>query len=120
MSIEPKAQPVKARVRQCWKCRALTVDDKPVGEVTCKCEQAEWEDLVPLPLDVQMFDPKTGWQNTYGRRVLNRLVADVEYLRTLRAEGAEQAAIKTCEEFGHEARAGLCERCGSRVARVIE
>ena len=116
---EPKTQTVTSAIRRCWKCGALNVDGKSVRQ-DCKCDTPEWEDLVPLPLDVATIDPKTGWRNVYAERVLKRLVADVEYLRTLRADGAEEAARKTCEEYGHDARAGLCERCGGRVARAVE
>ena len=116
---EPKAPEVQARVRQCRQCDALTLDDKGVGK-KCRCESSDWEDLIPLPLSIETIDPKSGWRNVYAERALRRLVADVEYLRRLPNDGAEQAAVATCEEFGHDSRAGLCERCGARVARPSE
>lgn len=52
----------------------------------------------------------------YVARVERRVVADAFFLGYARKTGdLDAAADQTCELFGHDARGGLCERCGCRV-----
>lgn len=69
---------------------------------------------------VGTVDPDTGYQNVYAQRVKARLVADSHYLLGQAKEGHAMASTATCKEYGHDARAGLCMRCGARVGREFE
>lgn len=51
----------------------------------------------------------------YARRAHNRLLADAFYLFRQRTVGHAQAAQMTCAKYGHDARAGRCDRCGLGV-----
>lgn len=66
------------------------------------------------------LDPITGVPAPYAARVLRRAIADLAYLAHLPVRGHDEAADVTCAEFGHDARAGWCDRCGRHVERVLE
>lgn len=116
---EQASEAPATELRSCRTCGALEIDGKPHAD-PCTCENPAWEALVPLPVDMPTKDPKTGQRNIYAERVLARLGADIDYLRTLAVTDGETAAYMTCEKHGHEARAGMCSRCGGRVARMAE
>lgn len=65
-------------------------------------------------------DIETGYPNIYAQRVKKRLVADAHYLLLQARVGHSKAAEETCEEYGHDARGGMCERCGARLGRSFE
>lgn len=66
-------------------------------------------------LNRQDFVDADGVVNEYAFRTALRSNADVFYLARWRVVGHDVAAQLTCDERGHEARAGLCERCGRGV-----
>lgn len=55
--------------------------------------------------------------NPYLERVKRRARADDFYLFWITAAGTEVGARMTCDAYGHDARAGICERCGTRGVR---
>lgn len=58
--------------------------------------------------------------NEYAKRVKQRHLADTTYLILAEQQGHEQAAYVTCMNFGHDAKAGFCQRCFARVGRDFE
>jgi hypothetical protein len=58
-------------------------------------------------------DPETGTPSAYAARVGRRMAADAFFMDALHRVGLERAAELACDNFGHDARGGLCERCGS-------
>lgn len=49
--------------------------------------------------------------NEYARRAHVRMLADAFYLARWRKRGHEVAAAETCARYGHDVRAGMCDRC---------
>lgn len=70
------------------------------------------------------LDPGTQIPVPYAGKVLERVTADLAYLAHLPVRGHEDAVLVTCRDFGHDVRAGLCDRCGRpvdpRLSREIE
>jgi hypothetical protein len=62
-----------------------------------------------------LFLNEQGQLNEVARRAWFRAQADLMYLSLWRQLGPNEAGARVCEEFGHEPRGGLCERCGQRV-----
>lgn len=58
--------------------------------------------------------------NAYARRIHARALADAFYLSVWRSMGPQAAGRATCARFGHDVRAGRCDRCGLGVAAVRE
>lgn len=58
------------------------------------------------------IDPELGYPNVYALRAHNRLLADAYYLARFAQLGHSVAASMTCERYGHDARGGMCDRCG--------
>lgn len=61
------------------------------------------------------FADEEGIVNEYAYRIALRSNADALYLSRWRMTGHEEAALEVCDEYGHEARAGICDRCGQPV-----
>lgn len=77
--------------------------------------------LRPVLADnLTVTDKVTGYPNEYAKRVRARLQADSAYLHLHAQHGHAAAATLVCEMFGHDARASMCNRCGSRVGRALD
>lgn len=103
----------------CEGCGATATENGFPLDNRCACEdeQPTLAPIVPAPLDATVLDPVEQMPNEYAKRVKARLAADVAYL-TLQAErGHGEAAPAVCERYGHDARSGLCMRCGGRLGR---
>lgn len=114
---EPREQ-----IYVCDGCGATAGEDGEYLDPMCKCGEAgaTWVPLIAAPLDVPILDPVAGIPNEYARRVRERLRADVAYLLLQADKGHAEAAGPVCAEYGHDARAGLCMRCGARLARTLD
>jgi hypothetical protein len=65
-------------------------------------------------MSVETLDPVTQVPVPYAAANERRLRAAARYKVLFRQVGAEAAAEATCSEFGHDLRAGICERCSAR------
>lgn len=105
----------------CQGCGAVAGPNGELLDNTCLCgpEGPTWDKL-ERPELVSTVDIETGYPNIYAQRIKKRLTADAHYLLLQAKVGHPKAAEATCEEYGHDARAGLCERCGARLGRAFE
>ena len=64
---------------------------------------------------LRRFSDSEGYR-PYAHRAHLRWRSSAFYLWMFALYGHERAAALTCQKYGHEGRAGICERCGSRGA----
>lgn len=116
-------QPTEPRNQVPYVCRcgALSRESGRALDNRCTCAKdvPEPRRVPVLPLDVSIQDPVEKIPVEYARRVKERVKVDVAYLQLLPLVGHTEAAARVCDELGHDARAGYCLRCGSRVARSL-
>jgi len=119
-------QPAK-QLAVCPGCGAVSTEDGKPLDNRCKCEGAKNGEpsadrlpIVAAPLDASVTDPVAKVRNHYAVRVLARYQADTVYLIRQQEVGHAIAATEVCKEFDHDARAGLCMRCGVRLGRDYE
>lgn len=104
----------------CQGCGAVAGPEGEPLDSTCLCPDGPTWDKLENPETVSTIDLETGYPNVYAQRTKKRLAADAHYLLLQAKVGHAKAAEETCEKFGHDARAGLCERCGARLGRAFE
>jgi hypothetical protein len=75
-------------------------------------------DTALVNIEREFKDPATGEGCEYARRAWRRMLADEQYLTTFSSYGHEAAAVRVCEDYGHDVRGGLCLRCGMPAEMV--
>jgi hypothetical protein len=108
----------RQEVAACTGCGAIGTPDGKALDNRCRCKgDADMQPFVVVP-DTPELDPVEGVPNVYAERVRARVTADLEYLARYASEGHTLAAGHVCEALGHDGRAGVCLRCGSRGVRA--